>query len=251
MSTAVAGGGAVTELQGVPIGALPSSRRHHGSDHPARPVPATQQSRRGRRTIMTTRQRSTLSTSTDPPARGEVILGVDTHGEVHVAALVGPLGQVLGTKSFPATAVGYRRLLAWARKRGTVRRAGVEGTGTFGAGLSCYLLAQHVVVFEVNRPDRTARRLMGKSDPPTRRPPHGPCSAGAPRPAPRPATVRYRAPGSSRCPTGGPQDPRQSQDLQRQQTTGSAVSPLAVSGRELPGARSTCDLAQVEVGVGV
>ncbi|MFC7261417.1 IS110 family transposase [Streptomyces lutosisoli] len=113
---------------------------------------------------MTTRQRST-SSSTDPPVRGEVVLGVDTHGEVHVAAVVSPLGKVLGTESFPATAAGYRRLLVWARKRGTVRRAGVEGTGTFGAGLSRYLLAQHVQVYEVNRPDRTARRLLGKSDP--------------------------------------------------------------------------------------
>lgn len=114
---------------------------------------------------MTTRQRSTSSTSTGPPAWGEVVLGVDTHGEDHVAAVVCPLGQILGTKSFPATAVGYRRLFAWARKSGVVRRAGVEGTGTFGAGLSRYLLAQHVVVFEVNRPDRSARRLLGKSDP--------------------------------------------------------------------------------------
>ncbi|MBX9392898.1 IS110 family transposase [Streptomyces sp. TRM72054] len=114
---------------------------------------------------MTPRQRSTDSTSTGPPAWGEVVLGVDTHGEVHVAAVLCPLGQILGTKSFPATAVGYRRLLAWARKLGTVRRAGVEGTGTFGAGLSRYLLAQHVQVFEVNRPDRSARRLLGKSDP--------------------------------------------------------------------------------------
>ncbi|WP_030340421.1 IS110 family transposase [Streptomyces sp. NRRL S-1022] len=113
---------------------------------------------------MTTRQRST-SSSTDPPARGEIVLGVDTHGEVHVAAVVSPLGKVVGTESFPATAAGYRRLLVWARKRGTVRRAGVEGTGTFGAGLSRYLLAQHVEVIEVNRPDRTARRLLGKSDP--------------------------------------------------------------------------------------
>ncbi|MEV6055105.1 transposase [Streptomyces sp. NPDC052107] len=46
-----------------------------------------------------------------------------------------------------------------------MRRAGVEGTGTFGAGLSRYLLAQRVQVYEVNRPDRTARRLLGKSDP--------------------------------------------------------------------------------------
>ncbi|MEU9489291.1 IS110 family transposase [Streptomyces decoyicus] len=113
---------------------------------------------------MTIRQRST-SSSTDPPVRSEVVLGVDTHGEVHVAAVVSPLGKILGTESFPATAAGYRQLLGWARKRGTVRRAGVEGTGTFGAGLSRYLLAQQVEVYEVNRPDRSARRLLGKSDP--------------------------------------------------------------------------------------
>ncbi|MGC0413101.1 transposase [Streptomyces sp. SAI-195] len=113
---------------------------------------------------MTSRQRSTPS-STDPPVRREVVLGVDTHGEVHVAAVVSPLGKMLGTESFPATVAGYRRLLVWARKRGTVRRAGVEGTGTFGAGLSRYLLAQQVEVYEVNRPDRSARRLLGKSDP--------------------------------------------------------------------------------------
>ncbi|XES00940.1 IS110 family transposase [Streptomyces sp. S1D4-11] len=90
---------------------------------------------------------------------------MDTHGETHAAAVVSPLGKVLGIESFPATAAGYRRLLVWARKLGMVRRAGVEGTGTFGAGLSRYLLAQHVEVYEVNRPDRTARRLLGKSDP--------------------------------------------------------------------------------------
>ncbi|WP_234335408.1 MULTISPECIES: IS110 family transposase [Streptomyces] len=89
---------------------------------------------------------------------------MDTHGEVHVAAVLSPLGKVLGTESFPATAAGYRRLLVWAGKLGAVRRAGVEGTGTFGAGLSRYLLAQHVEVYEVNRPDRSAR-LLGKSDP--------------------------------------------------------------------------------------
>ncbi|MFD7608818.1 hypothetical protein [Streptomyces mirabilis] len=79
---------------------------------------------------MTTRQRS-ISSSTDSPVPGEVVLGVDTHGEVHVAAVVSPLGKVLGTESF-------------------------------GAGLSRYLLAQHVQVYEVNRPDRTGRRLLGE-----------------------------------------------------------------------------------------
>jgi hypothetical protein len=80
---------------------------------------------------MTTRQRST-SSRPDPPVRREVVLGVDTHGEVHVAAVISPLGKVPGTESFAATAAGYRQLLVWVRKRGAVRRAGVEGTGTFG-----------------------------------------------------------------------------------------------------------------------
>ncbi|WP_241740800.1 transposase [Streptomyces sp. L2] len=113
---------------------------------------------------MTSRQRST-SSSTDPPVRREVVLGVDTHREVHVAAVISPLGKILGTESFPATAAGYRQMLVWAPKRGTVSRAGVESTGTFGAGLSRYLLAQQIQVYEVNQPDRWARRLLGKSDP--------------------------------------------------------------------------------------
>ncbi|MFJ4333029.1 MULTISPECIES: hypothetical protein [unclassified Streptomyces] len=63
----------------------------------------------------------------DPPVRREVVLGVDTHGEVHVAAVVSPLGKVLDTEFFPA--VGYRRLLVWARPaiRGCVAPPAVEG----------------------------------------------------------------------------------------------------------------------------
>jgi transposase len=75
------------------------------------------------------------------------------------------VGAVISTEVFPATAAGYRELLKWARGLGTVRRAGVEGTGSFGAALSRYPLAQGVEVFEVNRPDRTDRRRRGKSDP--------------------------------------------------------------------------------------
>ncbi|MEU6008280.1 transposase [Streptomyces sp. NPDC047453] len=75
------------------------------------------------------------------------------------------MGEVIGTEEFPATAVGYRNLLRWARASGTVRQAGVEGTGSFGAALSRYLLAQDVAVFDVNRFDRADRRRRGKSDP--------------------------------------------------------------------------------------
>lgn len=148
---------------------------------------------------MTTRQRSTPS-STDPPVRSEVVLGGDTHGEVHVAAVMSPLGKMLGTETFPATAAGYRRLLVWARRRGRVRRAGVEGTGTFGAGLSRYLQAQQVEVYEVNRPDRSARRLLGKSDPLDAQAAARAVLSGRARAGPSPATVRCTAPGSSSSP---------------------------------------------------
>jgi transposase len=43
--------------------------------------------------------------------------------------------------------------------------AGLEGTGTYGAGLCHYLLENGIDVYEVNRPNRAKRRLVGKSDP--------------------------------------------------------------------------------------
>ncbi|MFF3980736.1 IS110 family transposase [Streptomyces sp. NPDC001828] len=89
---------------------------------------------------------------------------MDTHRDTHVAAVVSLTGAVLATEAFPADAAGYRDLLTWAQKLGVVERAGVEGTGTYGASLSRYLLAQGVDVFDVNRTDRADRRRRGKSD---------------------------------------------------------------------------------------
>nr|WP_079070336.1 transposase [Streptomyces griseorubiginosus] len=66
--------------------------------------------------------------------------------------------------SAPATAAGYRQLLDWARQCGTVLRAGVECTGSYGAGLARYLAAQQVAVVEVNQPDGSTRRRCGKTD---------------------------------------------------------------------------------------
>jgi transposase len=91
--------------------------------------------------------------------------GVDTHLDVHVAAALDSIGGLLGVESFPADAAGYRRLLAWLRSFGTVALVGVEGTGSYGAGLSRHLQAQGVDVVEVDRPNRQERRRAGKSDP--------------------------------------------------------------------------------------
>ena len=91
--------------------------------------------------------------------------GVDTHSKVHVAAALDPVGGLLGTREFPATAAGYASLLGWLGKFGDVARVGVEGTGSYGAGLARYLAARGVRVVEVDRADRQDRRRKGKSDP--------------------------------------------------------------------------------------
>jgi transposase len=102
--------------------------------------------------------------STMPEIAGEVILGVDTHEREHVAALIDELGRLLATRSFATNVCGCRQLLAWARERGPVIRAGVEGTGSFGAGLARLLAREGVEVIEVTRPSRRGRRHLGKSD---------------------------------------------------------------------------------------
>ena len=90
--------------------------------------------------------------------------GVDTHGDVHVTAAIDTVGRTLATASFPTTPGGYRQLLGWLGSFGTVGQVGVEGTGTYGAGLARYLQGEGVAVVEINRPDRQRRRRRGKSD---------------------------------------------------------------------------------------
>jgi transposase len=91
--------------------------------------------------------------------------GVDTHADTHVAAALDPLGGLLGVQEFPATAAGYRRLTGWLDGFGAVALVGVEGTGSYGAGLTRHLAAAGVRVVEVDRSDRQDRRRAGKSDP--------------------------------------------------------------------------------------
>ncbi|WP_306216449.1 IS110 family transposase, partial [Actinoplanes sp. RD1] len=79
--------------------------------------------------------------------------------------MIDEVGRVLGTHEFPATAAGYADLLTWMRGHGRLNRAGVEGTGAYGAGLARLLRDERVTVIEVDRPDRKTRRFQGKSDP--------------------------------------------------------------------------------------
>jgi transposase len=97
-------------------------------------------------------------------ATEEVILGVDTHKDLHVAAVITAVGAVTASRSFPTTMAGYHQLLAWARSFGTLRRAGVECTGSYGAALTRHLLAAGITVIEVNQPDKATHRRRGKTD---------------------------------------------------------------------------------------
>ncbi|PRY07349.1 transposase [Kineococcus rhizosphaerae] len=98
------------------------------------------------------------------PETCTVIGGVDTHKNTHYAAAIDDHGRLLGHREFAANDGGYRALLTWMHSHGTVALIGVESTGSFGATLTRFLTAAGVDVVEVNRPNRLARRMDGKSD---------------------------------------------------------------------------------------
>lgn len=94
----------------------------------------------------------------------QVIIGVDTHKSNHIAVAIDTRGARLGSTSIPTTRKGYHDLQVWASQFGHVKAFGIEGTGSFGAGLSRELLAKGHKVFDVMRPLRQLRYIHGKSD---------------------------------------------------------------------------------------
>lgn len=94
----------------------------------------------------------------------EIVIGIDTHKDIHAAVAMSGIGARLGATTIPTTPAGYKTLQAWAEAFGTIRAFGVEGTGSFGAGLSRFLQARGHTVIDVNRPNRQLRHQHGKSD---------------------------------------------------------------------------------------
>jgi len=93
-----------------------------------------------------------------------VVGGVDTHKDLHVAAVVDERDCVLGSRCFATTRQGYKQMLTWMQSFGRLHRIGVESTGTYGAGLLRYMQSAGVEVLEVTTPDRHDRRRRGKDD---------------------------------------------------------------------------------------
>ena len=94
-----------------------------------------------------------------------VVGGIDPHKDLHMAAVVDrDDGRLLETKDFSTTRAGYRALLRWMRQHGALESVGIEGPGSYGAGIMRFLTAAGVTTHEVDRPDRSDRRRRGKSD---------------------------------------------------------------------------------------
>ncbi len=94
----------------------------------------------------------------------DVVVGVDTHKDVHAAVAISATGFHLAATTVPVSSKGYQALEAWATSIGPVQAFGIEGTGSYGAGLSRFLHQRGHTVLEVNRPNRQLRHQKGKSD---------------------------------------------------------------------------------------
>ena len=93
-----------------------------------------------------------------------IVGGVDTHKDLHVAAVVDEVDRVLASQCFATTRHGYKQMLAWMRTFGSLQRVGIEATGGYGAGLLRYMQKAGVEVLEVTTPDKHDRRKRGKND---------------------------------------------------------------------------------------
>jgi len=95
----------------------------------------------------------------------KIVIGIDTHKDIHVAVALDHLGVRVGQLVLPATTAGYAQLEKWCHQHGVPTTFGVEGTGSYGAGLTRFLRHRDHHVVEINRPDRAGRARLGKSDP--------------------------------------------------------------------------------------
>jgi transposase len=108
---------------------------------------------------------TTVPVTENAAEKKPITVGVDTHLDSHVAVAVDDLGRRLGETHVPTTVAGYAKLLGWAEKLGRPVTFGIEGAGSFGAGLSRFLRKAGVEVLEVGRPKRRDQHRSGKSDP--------------------------------------------------------------------------------------
>ena len=67
---------------------------------------------------------------------------------------------MLGVDSFPTTTAEYRSTWLWMNTFGALERVGIEGTGSYGAGLGRHFGSHDVVVIEVGGPNRDRKSVV-------------------------------------------------------------------------------------------
>lgn len=102
------------------------------------------------------------SSSHEPPV---IIGGIDTHADTIHVAVIDQQGRPVGDQEFATTPAGYRAALAFLVGHGRLDVIGIEGTSSYGLGITRAAQAAGIEVREVTRPDRAQRRRRGKSDP--------------------------------------------------------------------------------------
>lgn len=97
----------------------------------------------------------------------DAVIGGDTHRDTHALELTSPAGAVLASLEIPNTPEGFAQAIGWIAEHtpGPRLMVGLEGTRSYGIGLSRAVQAAGLVVIEIERPKRTVRRQKGKSDP--------------------------------------------------------------------------------------
>lgn len=106
-----------------------------------------------------------LTIAANTPDQALLVAGIDTHKLTHHVAVLDHLGRCVADRQFDTTEVGHAELVRFLQAHGHLGRVGVEGTGSYGAGIARMLTTAGFVVVEVVRQNRQARRLRGKSDP--------------------------------------------------------------------------------------
>jgi transposase len=122
----------------------------------------------------------------------DIIVGVDTHKDIRVAVTISASGVYLATTTVKADTKGYGALESWTRSMGVVQAFGIEGTGSYGAGLSRFLRERGHTVLEVNRPNRQLRHQKVKTTPSMPRTPPAPSWPVRSSVSPRPARAQPR-----------------------------------------------------------
>jgi transposase len=102
---------------------------------------------------------------TSDDGSGQVYGGVDTHEDSIHVAVINTAGRDVGDREFPTTPAGYDRALAFIASHGEPIAIGIEGTSSYGVGITTAAREQGLLVVEVMRPERAERRRLGKSDP--------------------------------------------------------------------------------------